>query len=354
MFGKIFQFFLLTIAFSFLNGNVNAITVDNVTSVADFTAGGARSSAINFSHTILGSNEVLYVGVTNNRTTIAIPTPFGCSSTLTPGGTVTNISFGSQTNFERLTTRDTGASAVVAPTGCVSVEVFRLKNPNPGTSTISVTIPSGGDYVVIGAISFLGVDTSTPAVNSLEPAAGTNQNPAVTIAGSNTYNGIALDVIGAEFASQDIALGAMPNQMRQWRMNSDPSPPPPFYVGAGGTKSTIAGTPSTLSWQLAQPGGSWALGAVALKETATASPTTVSGKVVAPNGRGIYKAVVYLTSESGEKRMTATNPFGYFRFDGVDTGKTYVISASSKSFRFSSRALNSTEGGSEMILTAQP
>lgn len=341
-----FGFFLFSAAIQ-----VSAITKDDATNKADFTAGGVRSAPLTFQHTIASNNEVLYVGVSNNTTTLDVN--LACAPFLTSVGTVSNISFGSQTNFERLTVRGTGANAIASADGCTSVEIFRLINPTPGTATISVTIPTGGDYVVIGAISFTGVDTSTPAAMALEPATGTTQNPAVTIAGTNTYNGIVLDTIAAKYAAQDITLGNMSLQTRQWRLLSDPSTPPQFYVGAGSTQPTNAGTAVTMNWQLAST-GSWALGATAIKEVASASPASISGRVLTQSGRGVYGAFVFLTDNFGEKRKVLTNPFGYFQFSDVPSGETYTVSVAAKNHTFSSQIVNVAADVTELTFVAQP
>ena len=182
-----------------------AVTVDTSSSTADFTLGGTRINALTFTHTVSGAGEVLYVGVSNNRTLTANPTQFGCPVALPAAGTVTAISYGSQTNFEPLTRQDNALlDTIVSPNGCASVEVFRLKNPTPGTNVaISVMIPTGGDYVVIGAVSLIGADSSTPAAGALVPASGSSAAPAVTV--STPFNGLVLDTIAAEFNSLSIS-----------------------------------------------------------------------------------------------------------------------------------------------------
>ncbi len=42
-----------------------------------------------------------------------------------------------------------------------------------------------------------------------------------------------------------------------------------------------------------------------------------------------------LTDSSGEVRTATTTAFGYYRFDAVQAGETYILSASGKRYTFS-------------------
>lgn len=75
----------------------------------------------------------------------------------------------------------------------------------------------------------------------------------------------------------------------------------------------------------------------------TAAAVGISGRVMTKSGRGVAKARVTLTGASGETRMFITNPFGYYRFPDVEAGQTYVITVSSKQYRFAPRVLTVIE-----------
>lgn len=62
---------------------------------------------------------------------------------------------------------------------------------------------------------------------------------------------------------------------------------------------------------------------------------SVSGRVKTARGSGIRNVVVTLTDPSGAFRITRTGTFGYFRFDGVEVGGTYIFSIASKRYEFS-------------------
>jgi hypothetical protein len=64
--------------------------------------------------------------------------------------------------------------------------------------------------------------------------------------------------------------------------------------------------------------------------TPSAAAVSVSGRVITTNGSGIAKVSISLTDELGNTRTTMTNPLGFYKFEGVLTGGTYVVQLSSK------------------------
>lgn len=64
----------------------------------------------------------------------------------------------------------------------------------------------------------------------------------------------------------------------------------------------------------------------------TAATATISGRVTTASRRGIAGATVTLTDSNGVSRSTAVNLKGFYQFDGVRTGETYVVSVSGKGF----------------------
>jgi len=65
----------------------------------------------------------------------------------------------------------------------------------------------------------------------------------------------------------------------------------------------------------------------------TAASVTISGRVSAGK-RGVARVVVYLTDQNGSTRTALTNQFGYYRFDEVEVGQTYIFNAYSKRYQF--------------------
>jgi hypothetical protein len=49
----------------------------------------------------------------------------------------------------------------------------------------------------------------------------------------------------------------------------------------------------------------------------TAADVSIGGRVKTPNGRGIGRVTMMLTDQNGAVRITATNHFGYYKFNNV-------------------------------------
>jgi len=89
----------------------------------------------------------------------------------------------------------------------------------------------------------------------------------------------------------------------------------------------------------------------------TAADVTITGRVARADGRGIGR--VYVTLSGGglaEPLYALTNPFGYYRFDGVESGETYVLSVTAKRYRFADpqRVLNLDDSIANVDFIAQP
>lgn len=75
----------------------------------------------------------------------------------------------------------------------------------------------------------------------------------------------------------------------------------------------------------------------------TAGPVSISGRVISNSRRGIARATVSLTDQSGTIRKVKANSFGYFKFNEVPSGESYVLSISARGYRFSPRVVNASD-----------
>ena len=69
----------------------------------------------------------------------------------------------------------------------------------------------------------------------------------------------------------------------------------------------------------------------------TAAGVSVSGRVLTPDGSGLRNAQVTMINAAGTSRTVTTSSFGFYTFDDVAAGGTFVIGVSSKRYRFESR-----------------
>lgn len=87
---------------------------------------------------------------------------------------------------------------------------------------------------------------------------------------------------------------------------------------------------------------------------AVISTGTVSGRVMSLDGFGVSNARVIMTDGNGNARISVTNPFGYYAFDGVVLGATYTMGVQSKRFTFASRQVPVNGNLSGVDFTAEP
>lgn len=89
----------------------------------------------------------------------------------------------------------------------------------------------------------------------------------------------------------------------------------------------------------------------------TAAMASISGRISAADGRGIRNAVVSLVDASGgETRVARSSSFGYYRFEGIPVGETYVIRVTSKRFQFvpDTQIISLMDELTELNFTAEP
>ena len=63
-----------------------------------------------------------------------------------------------------------------------------------------------------------------------------------------------------------------------------------------------------------------------------------AGELLTPDGRRVS-----ITDTHGNVRNTLTGSFGYFRFDEIVAGESYVVAVTSKRYVFSPRIVNPTD-----------
>ncbi len=84
----------------------------------------------------------------------------------------------------------------------------------------------------------------------------------------------------------------------------------------------------------------------------TAASVTIGGRVLNESGRGVFGAQIRMTDASGNTRYAMTNPFGFYRFNDVSAGATYVLTAQRKGFEFAPRVVLVSEDLNELNFPA--
>ncbi len=87
---------------------------------------------------------------------------------------------------------------------------------------------------------------------------------------------------------------------------------------------------------------------------ATAAGTTLSGRIITAGGRGLSNATVILTDASGSQRLVRTGTFGYYRFENVEAGQTYIVGVQSKRYKYDSQTVSITDDFNVLNFYAVP
>lgn len=114
-------------------------------------------------------------------------------------------------------------------------------------------------------------------------------------------------------------------------------------AGGGGSQST--GGNFKLDGTVGQPsagtvsngggynlhGGFWTLATF----TPTAATASISGQIRTADGRGItHVRLVLVNATTGETFATTSSLFGYYRFEGIVVGQSYILTVRAKLYRF--------------------
>lgn len=88
----------------------------------------------------------------------------------------------------------------------------------------------------------------------------------------------------------------------------------------------------------------------------TAANVVIGGRVATVQGRGIVNVVVVLMAQNGSVRTTATSTLGYYKFNDVPAGESYIVSVMTKRYEFpeSSRMIQATDDVTDCNFVAVP
>ena len=66
----------------------------------------------------------------------------------------------------------------------------------------------------------------------------------------------------------------------------------------------------------------------------TSAPVSVGGRVLSADGRGLGGVRITLVGMDGTLARAVSSPFGYYRFDGLTAGDTYVLTIEQRRYTF--------------------
>ena len=236
-------------------------------------------------------------------------------------------------------------------------------NPNvtgPGINSIALQsdgkILIGGNFTSIGGVT----RNNIARLNS----DGTLDTPFNLSANSEVYpivvqpNGKIL--LGGTFTFLSSNGGAFVQRVRIARVNSDATLDTNFVADANNLvfsfavqsdgRVLVGGDFTTI----APDGGSAVIrNRIARLTITTAAAVSVAGRVTIGK-KGLARARVTLTDFNGETRTVQTSSFGYYRFDDLEAGRTYIVSVNHKRYFFAPQIITASEDLTELNFTAEP
>ena len=212
-----------------------AITTNSTSTSSTTTA----TNSLTWSHTVnSGSDRVLFVGLSIDN-----------------GVTATGVTYGGQA----MTLVGRSISA-----GSGTAELWQLISPTVGTANVVATI-SSSVKVVGGAVTFNGVDQTTPTNGSFPGASATSSTP------SNTIDSAPGDmVIGVLWANDSVTATEGGGQTTQWNFSTGGASSP---TGVGSTEPGAASV--TISYTLSAS-AQWVVGGTSIKPAAANPAPTIS------------------------------------------------------------------------------
>ena len=254
---------------------------------------------------------------------------------MTGNVTVTgNLNLGPETLNTTNTAGNTNFTITLAPGATVTRMnggmVTGTLDKQYNASNQSFTYPVGtlnGYSPVTANLTALGTnpsDLSVKAMQGVEPNAAAQTGAlkrywTLTETGDLTANLIFnyLDTdVPSGTAENSLVLDKYEGFFQQWPASQDTN---------ANTVTTTTPVSQFSDWTLLQPLGT------------TAAAVTVSGRVLDNTGVGVRNARVVLADPSGNTRTAVTNAFGYYQFEGVESGSTFVASVSARGYLYPQR-----------------
>jgi hypothetical protein len=348
---------------------------DTVTfSTSDGTAMGGAACTTDVDYISVNQSVTFNPGETSKVVNVSI-----CADTLTENDQTVNLALSGPNvgnpSAAILTINDT-ASRFRNATGIV-INQNAAADPYPATITVS------GGPSIIGSVRVTLYDVAVNMPDNMDVmlvspggrafilmanAGGSNPNAPATLNFTDTAGQVIPDngpIVTADYEPTSYgAVAAFP----------PPAPTsfnlPGSTVGGTGTQTlfgNFGGTNSNGVWSLYVRDDTGAENPQAVGNIAggwgieflgtTAANASIAGRVTTADGRPIRNAEVVITGNALEHPITvATGSLGWFTFDGLTTGETYVVTVNSRRFTFStpSRVITLVDNVADANFVADP
>jgi hypothetical protein len=201
-----------------------------------------------------------------------------------------------------------------------------------GIANLNNTIVAGNTIANSGTSDFLGTITSSSAYNLI----GSNRGMTGIINNTNGNQiGTPTNPVDPRLAPLAYNGGATQTHAQ---LSDSPAIDKGFSFGLNTDQRGLTRPVELFNYPNAMNGDGADIGAFELQLAPSASSVIVEGRVM-KGKRGVAQARIYLTDQNGETRTTLTNSFGFYRFEDVQAGGTYVFNVFSKNGIFSPQVI---------------
>lgn len=327
LFSKFFSFVLLLLVS--LAPAINPITASGNNALI---APRKPASLLVTTHTVSNATPIAVGDNTANPNTVPYPSNITIAGAV---GTITNVTVVLR-NLTIAAPRDLDI-VLVSPGGQRLVLLSDVGGVNGTTSnTVNATLTLSDGSPALPDDTATNSPLVTGTFRPTNNGAGEATFPAPGPSGLTTANypannptGTACTGCAATFASVFAQPGVAANGVWSLFVDDDNA--------AGGTGTFATG---------------WTLNVTVNDIPTTAANVSVGGRVVNSGGRAIANVKVGMLDPSGRTWYALTNPFGYFNFENVPAGETYVFSVKAKGYlpMSVSRSVNEDVADMEIVL----
>lgn len=244
---------------------------------------------------------------------------------------------------------------------------FAVSGINSPIGSVSVNFTMNPTHTWVGdlKVSLIAPNTTTHLLFSRVGATtATGFGDDANLGGTYTFNNTATGNIWTAAASDNNANFIIPPGGYRTKAagpagNTSPGPP---FTSLSGTFASLPAAARNGTWTLrfedcsVQDIGTVSAAGLTLLGT-TAADVAVSGRVTTADGAGIRHASISVTGGNLAEPVNAlSGAFGYYRFEGLEAGQTYILTIKSKRYVFSQPVIVVTtkDGLSEVNFVADP
>lgn len=240
---------------------------------------------------------------------------------------ISSVSFGVRPMIQRAEHNDGFAVDSVW-----TVSMGTSLSPTTATITVISTGATPNNSSFIGAIAFHTVNQSTP-INGVQMADNTTIPSASTLNIVSAPGNMVFDVFDTFTNNLVPANTVTPGASQTVVHNAGTVTLATTGFGYYRTTTRPGAASVPMSWTTNNGVAMIHIG-LNINGATTAADVSVSGRVLTANGQGIRNVVVSISDSNGIVRQTRTGSFGYYRFDEIEVGSTYVLQVSGKRYVF--------------------